>query len=57
MGSELVTILDENKHVGDEDDYMGYSPEKLMVFMCGALQQEIKARKALEEIVKNNLSK
>ena len=57
VGSELVTILDENKHVGDEDDYMGYSPEKLMVFMCGALQQEIKARKALEEIVKNNLSK
>lgn len=57
VGSELVTILDENKHVGDEDDYMGYSPEKLMVFMCGALQQEIKARKALEELVKNNLSK
>lgn len=53
VGSELVTVLDEDKQVGDEDDYMGYSPEKLMVFMCGALQEEIKARKALEEIVRN----
>lgn len=56
VGSELVKVLDEDKHVGDEGDIMGYSPEKLMVFMCGALQEEIKARKALEEYIKNRLS-
>lgn len=55
VGSELVKVLDEDKHVGDEGDIMGYSPEKLMVFMCGALQEEIKARKALEEYIKNRL--
>lgn len=56
VGSELVKVLDEDKQVGDEGDIMGYSPEKLMVFMCGALQEEIKARKALEEYIKNRLS-
>lgn len=56
VGSELVKVLDKEKRVGDKDDYMGYSPEKLMVFMCGALQEEIKARKALEEFVRNRLS-
>lgn len=56
VGSELVKVLDEDKQVGDEGDIMGYSPEKLMVFMCGALQEEIKARKALEEYIKNRLN-
>lgn len=56
VGSELVKVLDEDKQVGDEGDIMGYSPEKLIVFMCGALQEEIKARKALEEYIRNRLS-
>ena len=51
VGSELVKVLDDEKQIGDEDDLMGYSPEKLMIFMCGALQEEIKARKALEDRV------
>ena len=55
VGSELVKVLDDEKQIGDEDDLMGYSTEKLMIFICGALQEEIKARKALEEIVKNKL--
>ena len=49
VGSELVKELYKNGRINDEDGYMGYSPEKLMIFMCGALQEEIKARKALED--------
>ena len=51
VGSELVKELYKNGRINDEDGYMGYSPEKLMIFMCGALQEEIKARKALEDRV------
>ena len=49
VGSELVKVMYTNGRISDEDGYMGYSPEKLMIFMCGALQEEIKARKALED--------
>ena len=56
VGSELVSMLDEDKHIGDEDDFTGYNLEKLVMFMCGALQEEIKARKVLEEFIKNKLS-
>ena len=51
VGSELVKVMYTNGRISDEDGYMGYSPEKLMIFMCGALQEEIKARKALEDRV------
>lgn len=49
VGSELVKVLDDEKQIGDEDDYMGYSQEKLLTFMCGALQKEIELRKELEK--------
>ena len=52
VGSELVATLGDDFKTS-EDPLMGYSPEKLLVFVCGALQEEIKARKALEEIVRN----
>ena len=51
VGSELVRVLDEEKQIGDEGDYMGYSQEKLLTFMCGALQREIEYRKELEKRV------
>lgn len=51
VGSELVKVLDDEKQIGDEDDYMGYSQEKLLTFMCGALQKEIELRKELEKRV------
>lgn len=51
VGSELVKVMYTNGRISDEEGYMGYSPEKLMIFMCGALQEEIKARKALEDRV------
>lgn len=49
VGSELVKVLDDEKQIGDENDYMGYSQEKLLTFMCGALQKEIELRKELEK--------
>lgn len=49
VGSELVKVLDDEKQIGDKDDYMGYSQEKLLTFMCGALQKEIELRKELEK--------
>ena len=52
VGSELVKVLDDEKQIGDEDDYMGYSQEKFLTFMCGALQREIELRKELEARVK-----
>jgi hypothetical protein len=51
VGSELVKVLDDNKHIGDEDDYMGYSQEKLLTFVCGALQREMQLRQELQERV------
>lgn len=56
VGSALTRVLDETKQIGDEEDYMGYSPNQLLIVVCGALQEEIKARKALEEYIKNRLS-
>lgn len=49
VGSELVSMLDESKSIGDDEDYMGYCQEKLTMFLCGALQEEIKYRKELEK--------
>lgn len=49
VGSELVKVLDDEKQIGDEDDYMGYSQEKFLTFMCGALQREMELRKELEK--------
>ena len=51
VGSELVATLGDD-YKTTENPLMGYSPEKLTVFMCGALQEEIKARKELEERIK-----
>lgn len=56
VGSALTRVLDETKQIGDEEDYMGYSPNQLLIVVCGALQEEIKARKALEEFIRNRLS-
>ncbi len=48
VGSELVAMMDEMKQIGDEDDFMGYSQDKLIAFLCGALQKEIELRQELE---------
>ena len=53
VGSELVAMLDESKRIGDEEDYTGYSVEKLLMFVCGALQEEIHQRQLLEKEIKN----
>lgn len=51
VGSELVATLGDD-YKTSENPLMGYSPEKLTVFMCGALQEEIRLRKELEERIK-----
>lgn len=61
VGSELIengtiteteTILDENGEVSEvitnTRDILRYSENKFIAFICGALQEEIKQRKALE---------
>ena len=64
VGSELIengeiteteTILDENSEpldVTNKRDILRYSENKFIAFVCGALQEEIKQRKTLEERVK-----
>ena len=46
VGSELVEII-------DEDETTGIAQDKFIMFLCGALQEEIKVRKELEERVIN----
>ena len=53
VGSELVAMLYDDKQIGDENDFMGYSQDKFIMFLCGALQEEIKARKELEQKLKD----
>ena len=51
VGSELVTI--EKDEYGNEVEgaYLRYSQDKYISFICGALQEEIKQRKQLEQKV------
>ena len=51
VGSELIKIPNdtEKELIGDK---LRYSESKFIAFICGALQEEIKQRKALEERVK-----
>lgn len=46
VGSELVEVI-------DEDETTGIAQDKFIMFLCGALQEEIKVRKELEERVIN----
>ena len=51
VGSELITV--EKDEYGNEVEgaYLRYSQDKYISFICGALQEEIKQRKQLEQKV------
>lgn len=52
VGSELIDVFDDEGNMIKDGVYdnqtLKYSESKLIMFVCGALQEEIKQRKALE---------